>query len=89
MMTSVSRFMENFLETCSWACSIRPLMSSDVAWFTFRIKFACLSEIMAPPRMVFLMPQASIKRPAPLGEFSGFLKTDPQVGLSRGCLKPR
>ena len=57
-------------------------MSRHVAPPAFWKKLACFSATCAPPTLRPLNPAASMRRPAKSP--AGFLKNDPQVGLSAG-----
>src|SRR5881396_456030 len=66
------------------ACSISASMSDARAFpFGLTMKFACFSEIRAPPISWPLSPHASIRRAAYLP--GGLRNTEPAFGSSSGC----
>src|SRR5258708_29275081 len=70
--------------TASRACSIRASMSEARAFpFGLTMKFACFSEIRAPPISWPLSPQASTRRAA--WSPGGLRNTEPAFGSSSGC----
>ena len=62
--------------------TIAHLYSEQIAVPVFTMKFACLRLIIAPPIVYPFSPMSSISLPADIP--SGFLKTDPALGISRG-----
>src|SRR5437660_635954 len=84
ILTSGTSSMPNRSFTALRACSISASMSEARAFpFGLTMKFACFSEIRAPPISWPLSPQASIRRAA---YFPGGLRnTEPAFGSSRGC----
>src|SRR5690606_28214561 len=69
--------------TPSRTSAMSPSMSAAVALATFKMKFACLSETIAPPRFKPFKPARSMSRPAKSP--GGLRNTEPQLGVPSGC----
>src|SRR5438105_12509338 len=82
--TSGSSSMPNRSKTRFRISAIKASTSSALAPPRLTMKFACFSEICAPPIRRPLRPQASIRRPA--ASPGGFLNVLPRLRFSIGCV---
>src|SRR5581483_6952370 len=88
ILTSGSRSMPCRRMTSARACSIRRSISAARAPPSgLTMKFACFSEMRAPPTAKPLRPQASMRRAA--WSPSGLRNTEPAFGSPSGCVAMR